>query len=226
MSRQTIEKIKYPLQIPVGEQPVSPGGVPKERHFLQSKPEVRNCFTLVRPDYEASAVTSSIQIQTSNVSWATGVSVVLSCMDLFEIPFGVSGRPQAQIIPGKKSDNDAKRNLLSLEGGYISAEEFAGALSISLGVLDEMRQAGKVIGIDTVSGAFVYPVWQIEKGMLLPGLDKILQILNDFDPWMKLSFMLRPNLVLEMNRPLDALKSGDMDSVKRAAILYGEQGSV
>lgn len=228
MFSPTVErkKMRYPSQIGAGGQPVSRVSASGEGQILHAKPDVRNSSFLVCPDYVESAGTSSIQVQPSNVSWPTGVSVVLSCMDLSMNPFEIPHRAEAQIISGKKNDNEAKRNLLSLEGGYISAEEFAEALDTSLGLLDEMRTAGKVIGIATIDGAYVYPKWQLEKGMMLPGLDKVLQILNDFDPWMKLSFMLRPNLVLEMKSPLNALRSRDIDLVKRAAILYGEQGSV
>ncbi len=222
MSKLTIEKekIRFPIQVIAGKHATL--CMQNDRQVVHRKPVVHTNYFFVRPDYESSIATFSVSVEPSTVYWPTGVSVILSCMDVPRATFGIAH----PAIIDRGSENLAKRNLLSLEGGYLSAEEFAKSLNISTSLLSDIRKDGKIIGIDTVNGAPVFPMWQLERGKLLPGLDKVLQTLNDFDPWMKLSFMVRPNAALEMRSPLQALRSGDINAVNRAAKLYGEQGSI
>ena len=59
----------------------------------------------------------------------------------------------------------------------------------------------------------------------MPGLEEVLRSFGVEEPWMQASFFLRQNGRLDDRRPLDALREGDVEAVKRAASAYGEHGA-
>ena len=52
-----------------------------------------------------------------------------------------------------------------------------------------------------------------------------MNILKDYDPWMKMIFMLTTNKNLNNCSPLEKLREGDLDNVFRAAQAAIEQGA-
>jgi hypothetical protein len=142
------------------------------------------------------------------------------------IPFNIDSDmfSATPMTPSPIPASTRQRQLLSREGGYFSGSNAANRLAIGMPELDQMREHGEVIGILTSDG-FVYPAWQFSNGGLLAGLSELL-VEMDFDPWMKLSFMLSPNDALSGESPLSALRQGQDVSVQRAARVFGEQGSI
>ncbi|HET9015576.1 MAG TPA: helix-turn-helix domain-containing protein [Thermomicrobiaceae bacterium] len=120
----------------------------------------------------------------------------------------------------------AKERLLVAEGGTLSVAEVARRLGISRQAVDKRRRAGHLLAVTLGRRGFAYPAWQLdsERG-LLPGLDRVLAALAGHDPWMQFAFMLTPNVRLEGETPLAALRAGRLDTVLDAAAAYGEQGA-
>jgi hypothetical protein len=117
------------------------------------------------------------------------------------------------------------RAPLQTEGAPLSAVEAAQILGISRQMVDIRRKQEKLIGIRARGRRYSYPSCQFtEQGTVLPGLEKVLNALDDKDPWMQLSFLVSPNHWLEGARPLDLLRSGAVDEVLRAAYSSGKQG--
>jgi hypothetical protein len=118
-----------------------------------------------------------------------------------------------------------RQDLLQTEGSPLSAVEAAQILGISRQMVDIRRKQGKLIGIRARGRRYSYPCCQFtEQGTVLPGLEKVLNALDDKDPWMQLSFLVSPNHWLEGARPLDLLRNGAVDEVLRAAYSSGKQG--
>jgi hypothetical protein len=67
-------------------------------------------------------------------------------------------------------------------------------------------------------------VWQFQESQTLKGIETVLKSFQVKDPWMQTAWMLGSNVRLGQ-RPLDVLRSGQIEPVKQAALLYGDQGA-
>lgn len=121
----------------------------------------------------------------------------------------------------------ARETLKNEEGGSLSAEEarrFLGGIAKSM-VL-ERHKKGKLLGWrETRQNAVRFPVWQFTSEGVLPGLDEVLAILRAspaVDDWGAILFFLNRRASLNQERPLDVLRRGDVEAVKRAAEGYVE----
>jgi len=120
-----------------------------------------------------------------------------------------------------------KRELLTKEGGVVNSEEAAQILGISRQAVDKRRNAHKLIALP-MGRSYVYPVWQFDssRAVVLPGLEAVLHKLGIQEPWMQTAWFLADNARLEGQSPLIALREGQLQAVRIAASLYGEQGAV
>ena len=120
----------------------------------------------------------------------------------------------------------ARRELLGAEGGTVSSGQAAELLGITPQAVDKRRRTGKLLALP-VGRAYLYPlypVWQFDeggRGGVLGGLEEVLGSFGVEDAWMRASFFLRENGRLDEKRPLDALRDGEIESVERAARLWG-----
>lgn len=119
----------------------------------------------------------------------------------------------------------AKTRLLDADGGCVSDEEAAQLLGVSRQSIAKARAKGQYFALPRGQTGYVYPVWQFETGRPITGLKKVLQALQEHDPWMQVSFMLSPNKRLDNKRPLDALREGQIEDVVMAASAFGEHGA-
>jgi hypothetical protein len=93
--------------------------------------------------------------------------------------------------------------------------------------VNRRRAAGRLLAVEGKRRRYRYPAWQVVEGVPLAGLEEILGILTErpHAPITKISFFLSGNVRLGGERPLDRLRrGGEMESVRRAARLLGEQG--
>lgn len=119
-----------------------------------------------------------------------------------------------------------REELLEAGGGAISAEEVAKLLHITRQAVDKRRKAGKLIGLETGRRGYSYPLFQFDsQAGMLPGLELVLDDLHDHGSWMKLSFLLNPNIRLGGQNPLHEMRRGHLEEVRSAARAYGEQGA-
>jgi hypothetical protein len=81
------------------------------------------------------------------------------------------------------------------------------------------------VGLDAGRHGYIYPAWQVTRNGMLNGLEAVLGELKDHDPWMQAQFMLQPNSRLLDRSPLEALRGGDIASVRAAARGLGEHGA-
>lgn len=123
---------------------------------------------------------------------------------------------------------EAKRKLLEADGGTASSSELGELLGLTRQAVDKRRRDNRLLAVQTGGRAYRYPVWQVDGGETLFGLEEVLEALADHDAWMTLQFFLRENPRLGDERPLDLLRTedeGKFDEVLAAARTYGVQGA-
>lgn len=115
----------------------------------------------------------------------------------------------------------AREHLKEEEGGHISAEQVRRFLSdVSKTTVLAQYRAGKLLGWKD-GRAFRFPIWQfVPDGGLLPGMDKVLEILKKnpvMDDWGKVLFFLNLRQSLGGGNVLQVLRKGDLQTVLRLA---------
>lgn len=115
--------------------------------------------------------------------------------------------------------------LLEKAGGALSADQVAALLKISRQAVDKRRKAGRLIGLSTGRHGYLYPACQFTpEGGTVAGLEEVLADLREFSPWMQLAYLMNANTSLDESTPLEEMRKGNIDKVRRAALSYGEQG--
>jgi len=120
---------------------------------------------------------------------------------------------------------EARRELLEAEGGPLGVSDVATILDITRQAVDQRRKRGNLLALETGRHGYRYPAWQFDDGGTIDGLEAVLDTLEDHDPWMTLRFFLGAHPRLDGDRPLDRLRSGDVDPVLNAAERYGHHGA-
>jgi hypothetical protein len=115
--------------------------------------------------------------------------------------------------------------LLAAEGGLLTAGAVSALLSVALGEVEKRRAAGSLLAVPAVAGGYAYPAWQFSAGHTLPGLAQVLADLRGHDAWTQLVFFLRGHLRLGGATPLEELRQGQVEKVRRVARTYGEHGA-
>jgi hypothetical protein len=117
-------------------------------------------------------------------------------------------------------------DLMSREGGSLPASKalklYGGAAPVTAEALRKAAKAGRLIGVRDGLGEWLFPVWQFgELGGVLPGLREVLLVLHDrhpaFNELTPITFFLNPSPYLKGRTPLEALREGELDAVKRQA---------
>jgi len=121
----------------------------------------------------------------------------------------------------------AREDLKQTEGGSYSAEEARQALGgMSKEAVLQRYRNGRLVGWREVrQNAVRFPVWQFHDGRNLPGLEPVLEILNEseaVDDWGRFLFFMNRRAELKNERRLDLLRRGELEPVKRAAPAFVE----
>jgi hypothetical protein len=120
----------------------------------------------------------------------------------------------------------ARRELLSADGGALTASEVAKMLDISRQAVDKRRKAGLLLAVELPKRGLLYPAWQFsETGATLWGLDQVMAALHEHDSWAQARFFVTSNDRLNEKRPLDVLRAGEVAPVLAVAISFGEHGA-
>ena len=116
-----------------------------------------------------------------------------------------------------------REKLKNEEGGNVSSRE-AGILlgNLSSGAVLNRYKSGRLVGWrESRRNAIRFPRWQFDGGGVIPGLVEVLAILHGatwVDDWAVVLFFLNTRGSLGDRRPLDVLREGDVELVKRAAL--------
>jgi hypothetical protein len=153
---------------------------------------------------------------TSNAATLLTGLIQPSVLDLFD-----SDPLAAARLRGLK----AREELLAEGGGTLSAKEVSALLRMSRQAVDKRRMSGNLLAIEAGRRGYRYPAWQFTNGDVVPGLGEILSLLAQSPPLAQMRFFLSGSHKLGGKRPLDRMKVGDLEAVRRAARTFGEQGA-
>jgi len=136
---------------------------------------------------------------------------------------GVPDAVGAALVRGVR----VREQLKESEGGHVSAEkvrEFLGGMSKEA-VLQRYRK-GRLLGWrEGRQNSVRFPVWQFVEGGMMPGIEEVISLLKSspsIDDWAAILFFLNRRKSLDDQRPLDVLRQGGVEAVKRAALEYSE----
>lgn len=147
----------------------------------------------------------------------------------FEAMVEVFARPEAllalapndPLAAARFKGVQVKHELLYLDGQPLTSEEVAQLLHITRQAVDKRRSKGQLLGVSLGRRGYFYPAWQFQQGQVLPGLERVLAALKDYDLWTQLMFMKTGDVRLDGATPLERLQAGDIDAVVWAAECYG-----
>lgn len=133
--------------------------------------------------------------------------------------------PTSQHNAAARRGAELRARILSSDGGTLTPEEAAHHLGLRSrqAVYTQIGQR-RLLAVPSGSRKHLIPAWQFRHGRIVHGLDQVLAVLPDADPWWNLLFFVSDNGGLGHRRPLDVLLAGDVDSVVRAARAHGEGG--
>ncbi len=118
-----------------------------------------------------------------------------------------------------------KHELLYGDGQPLTSEEVASLLHLTRQAVDKRRSKGQLLGVSLGRRGYLYPAWQFQAGQVLPGLERVLASLKDYDSWTQLMFLKTGDVRLDGATPLERLQAGDIDAVVWVAECYGTQGA-
>jgi hypothetical protein len=131
--------------------------------------------------------------------------------------------PSSPLVAARLAGERVQQELLFGDGQPLPSPEVAQQLGISVPDVDVWRIKGAILGVPYGDRGYLYPAWQFQDGIILPGLDRVLKALAEFDPWMQLMFIKTGDIRLEDRTPKECIMLGDIDAVVHAAECYGEQ---
>lgn len=105
----------------------------------------------------------------------------------------------------------------------LDAEEVATRLGVGTEEVVQRLRDGLLLAPPSGTGNRVFPSWQFTDPGLTPGLEAVLRAMAVRSPWMRVQFFRTADLRLGDRTPLDVLRSGDIEAVRRVGAAYGEQ---
>jgi hypothetical protein len=133
---------------------------------------------------------------------------------------------QDPIVASKLRGFELRQEMLKKSGGVLSSGKVAELLNVSRQAVDKRRAANQLLALTQGRRGYSYPTFQFEAGKTLDGLEEVLRTLSALDPWMQLRFFTSSHERLGNKTPIEALRSGRVNDVVRAASGYGEQGAI
>ncbi|HVW04458.1 MAG TPA: hypothetical protein VHB78_05585 [Vicinamibacterales bacterium] len=160
-------------------------------------------------------------------------SDALVLLRLFERPEVIESlRASDPLAPARLRGVEARRKLIDLAGGLLSAEAAGDALGITRQAIEKRRRAGRLLSLSLGKRGYRYPTFQFVEGHTLPGLERVLDALRGRDPWTQVSFFVNRRSDLDGRSPVQLLQSirrrpdrDVVDAVIEAAEADAEQGA-
>jgi hypothetical protein len=135
---------------------------------------------------------------------------------------GQSKAPIDPLAAALKRGERARRSILAAQGDLLDVAEVAARLAMSREDVLQRQNRGRLLALPLEDGKLGFPSWQFAERGLLPGLDTVLRNIGVDDPWMQAAYFLSGELRLDGRTPLEALRRGEVEAVRRAAAAYGE----
>jgi hypothetical protein len=120
----------------------------------------------------------------------------------------------------------AQEDLREAGGAYDLDEVRTLMRGVSRQAIDKRVQDGSLLAVPGPSNRRSYPTLQFNRdGTVVPGLKAVREALQTSNSWTVLNFLAHPDSRLGDRKPIELLKSGQLDPVLEAARRHGEQGA-
>lgn len=120
----------------------------------------------------------------------------------------------------------AEEDLRASGGAYGLAEVRRLMRGISRQAIDKRVRDGSLLAVTGPSNRRSYPTVQfLGDGSVVDGLKQVRAVLATKNPWMLLNFLVNPEPRLDGRKPIELLKSGQIEPVVDAARRIGAQGA-
>lgn len=120
----------------------------------------------------------------------------------------------------------AQEDLRDAGGAYDQEQVRTLMRGVSRQAIDKRVQDGSLLAVPGPSNRRSYPTLQFNHdGTVVPGLKAVREALQTANPWSILNFLSHPDVRLGNRKPIDLLKSGNLEQVLEAAKRLGEQGA-
>jgi len=120
----------------------------------------------------------------------------------------------------------AQEDLRKAGGAYDLDQVRTLMRGVSRQAVDKRVQEGTLLAVPGPSNRRSYPTLQFNRdGTVVPGLKAVRDALQTGNPWTALNFLSRPDDRLDNRKPIDLLRSGNLELVLEAARRHGEQGA-
>lgn len=120
----------------------------------------------------------------------------------------------------------AQQDLRDAGGAYDLDQVRTLMRGVSRQAVDKRVQEGSLLAVPGPSNRRSYPTLQFNRdGTVVPGLKAVRDALRTTNSWAILNFLSQPDARLGARRPIDLLKTGNLDMVIEAARRHGEQGA-
>ena len=130
--------------------------------------------------------------------------------------------PVDPLAAALKRGERARTSILAAQGRLLDVDEVAAHLRMSRDEVLQRQVRGRLLALPLGDGTLGFPSWQFAEYGLLPGIETIFRNIGVDDPWMQAAYFLSGERLLDGKTPLDVLRRGDVESVRRAAAAYGE----
>lgn len=120
----------------------------------------------------------------------------------------------------------AQQDLRDAGGAYDLNEVRTLMRGVSRQAIDKRVQEGSLLAVPGPSNRRSYPTLQFNRdGTVVPGLKAIREALQTSNSWTVLNFLSHPDVRLGRRKPIELLKSGQLNLVLEAARRHCEQGA-
>ena len=120
----------------------------------------------------------------------------------------------------------AQEDLRDAGGTYDLDEVRTLMRGVSRQAVDKRVQDGSLVAVPGPSNRRCYPTLQFNRdGTVVPGLKAVREALQTRNPWTVLNFLAHPDVRLNNRRPIELLRSSQLELVLGAARRHGDQGA-
>jgi hypothetical protein len=113
---------------------------------------------------------------------------------------------------------------LDAAGGGLTLQAVAELLDEPPSKVARLAEQRSLLAVPTESGP-LFPTIQFSGHSPISGLHEFLRVFPDPDPWARLNYLVNPDQRLHGKRPIDSLRSGEVDQVIAAARQAGEHAA-
>ena len=119
----------------------------------------------------------------------------------------------------------AREQMLKYQGLSWTSDVVAQYLKITPQMVSKKRRGKKLLGLSFGNKEYIYPAWQFDRNGTLPGLDRVLLVLDEglVPDWDKLRFLVTRDPRLAEKSPVELLQSNQLEAVIVMAKVYGVQ---